>query len=50
MESLAGKLFIPLWLISYLYDNCFVAILGDRKYLQKNMAEIFVLQIPEALY
>jgi hypothetical protein len=35
MESLAGKLSTPLWLISYLYDNRFVAILGDREYLQK---------------
>jgi hypothetical protein len=50
MESLAGKLSTPLWLISYLYDNCFIAILGDRKYLQKNMAETFVLLIPEALF
>jgi hypothetical protein len=44
MESLAGKLFTPLRLISYLYDNCFVAILGDREYLQKNMAENLCLQ------
>ena len=44
------QIIYPLWLISYLYDNCFVAILGDREYLQKNIAETVVLQIPEAFY